>query len=104
MHARECQEALLADEPMGCLDRSTAREIAALVRRMAHERSIGIPLATHDAIMAEAVDRLLIIADGSVGAVQVRADGDLWLRRDVTALEGDEPSDAQKQPGGNRNE
>ena len=57
---------LFADEPTGSLDSRTAREIAALLRRMAHERGIGMLVATHDAIVAEAADRQIAIADGAV--------------------------------------
>jgi hypothetical protein len=35
---------------------------------MAHERCIGIVVTTHDAIVTEAADQLLLIEDGSVGA------------------------------------
>jgi cell division transport system ATP-binding protein len=40
-------QVLLADEPTGNLDRSTAREIMALIRRI-HHRGTTILLATHD--------------------------------------------------------
>jgi hypothetical protein len=39
---------------------------------MAHEHGIGILVATHDAIVTEAVDRLLLIY-GSIGSAWLRA-------------------------------
>jgi putative ABC transport system ATP-binding protein len=55
---------VVADEPTGNLDSMTGREIAALLRRIAHEQSIGMLVATHDNAVVSVVDRVLTISDG----------------------------------------
>ncbi len=57
---------IVADEPTGNLDSMTGRTIANLLRTTAHEQQIGLLIATHDAAVAEASDRVLIIQDGRV--------------------------------------
>jgi putative ABC transport system ATP-binding protein len=56
---------LLADEPTGNLDSSSAREVISLLREL---RSDGqtLVLATHDARVAAAADRVLQLRDGLV--------------------------------------
>jgi ABC-type lipoprotein export system ATPase subunit len=57
---------LTADEPTGNLDTQTAREMAALLRTVAHEEGAGVLVATHDAIVVSAADRVVAIHDGMV--------------------------------------
>lgn len=57
---------IVADEPTGNLDSMTGRTIATLLRNTAHEQQIGLLIATHDAAVAEASDRVLIIQDGRI--------------------------------------
>jgi putative ABC transport system ATP-binding protein len=57
---------LAADEPTGNLDTQTAREIAALLRDIAHEQAVGVLVATHDAIVVAAADRVVSMQDGGV--------------------------------------
>ncbi len=57
---------ILADEPTGNLDSLTARTITALLRDTAHQAQIGLLVATHDAIVVEAADRVLRIQDGRI--------------------------------------
>lgn len=57
---------VVADEPTGNLDSMTGREIAALLRGIAHEQGIGMLVATHDAAVVAVADRVLRIADGVV--------------------------------------
>ncbi|HEU5370568.1 MAG TPA: ABC transporter ATP-binding protein [Ktedonobacterales bacterium] len=57
---------IVADEPTGNLDSMTGRTIATLLRNTAHEQQIGLLIATHDAAIAEASDRVLIIQDGRI--------------------------------------
>ncbi len=58
---------LAADEPTGNLDTQTAREMATLLRTVAHEEGAGVLVATHDAIVVSAADRVVAIHDGIVG-------------------------------------
>ena len=55
---------VVADEPTGNLDSQTARDIAALLRDVAHAQGIGLLVATHDATVVAAADRILQIQDG----------------------------------------
>ncbi|HEX8033874.1 MAG TPA: ABC transporter ATP-binding protein [Ktedonobacterales bacterium] len=55
---------VVADEPTGNLDSMTGREIAALLRGIAHEQGIGMLIATHDTAVVGVADRVLVIADG----------------------------------------
>jgi putative ABC transport system ATP-binding protein len=55
---------IVADEPTGNLDSMTGREITNLLREIAHQRQIGLLVATHDATVVAAADRVLHIQDG----------------------------------------
>jgi putative ABC transport system ATP-binding protein len=56
---------LLADEPTGNLDSSSAREVLSLLRELRSEGQTLV-LATHDARVAAAADRVLQLRDGLV--------------------------------------
>ena len=60
---------LAADEPTGNLDMRTAREVAALLRGLAHEQGIAILVATHDATVVGMADRVVAIQDGVLSEV-----------------------------------
>ncbi len=55
---------MVADEPTGNLDSQTGRAVALLLRDVAHSEAIGMLIATHDASIAAAADRVLQIRDG----------------------------------------
>jgi ABC-type lipoprotein export system ATPase subunit len=55
---------VVADEPTGNLDSLTSRAIISLLRDIAHDQRIGMLVATHDAAVVAAADRLLNIQDG----------------------------------------
>jgi putative ABC transport system ATP-binding protein len=57
---------LVADEPTGTLDTRTGREMAAMLASLAHERGIGVLVATHDAGVVEVADRVLTLRDGAL--------------------------------------
>ncbi|TMF47524.1 MAG: ABC transporter ATP-binding protein [Chloroflexi bacterium] len=57
---------IVADEPTGNLDSLTGRAIANLLRDTAHYAGIGLLVATHDATVVEAADRVLQIQDGRI--------------------------------------
>jgi putative ABC transport system ATP-binding protein len=59
---------IVADEPTGNLDSVTGRDITNLLREIAHQRQIGLLVATHDPIVAAAADRVLHIQDGQIVA------------------------------------
>jgi lipoprotein-releasing system ATP-binding protein len=55
---------LLADEPTGNLDEHTAAELHALLREMHREHGLTSVIATHNAALAAACDRVLRLEDG----------------------------------------
>jgi putative ABC transport system ATP-binding protein len=57
---------IVADEPTGNLDSITGRVITNLLRDIAHQTQIGLLVATHDATVVAAADRVLNIQDGKI--------------------------------------
>jgi putative ABC transport system ATP-binding protein len=57
---------LLADEPTGNLDSTSARDVMALLRTMHDERGQTIVLVTHDARFAARADRVITMRDGTI--------------------------------------
>jgi putative ABC transport system ATP-binding protein len=57
---------LLADEPTGNLDSTSARDVMALLRTMHDERGQTIVLVTHDARVAARADRVITMRDGAI--------------------------------------
>ena len=60
---------IVADEPTGNLDSLTGRAITNLLRDIAHQTQIGLLVATHDAVVVAAADRILSIQDGKITEV-----------------------------------
>ena len=59
-------ELILADEPTGELDSSTAREILTLFRRVVVEQHITFLMVSHDPLVDEYVDGILQLKDGQI--------------------------------------
>jgi putative ABC transport system ATP-binding protein len=57
---------ILADEPTGELDSTTAREILFLFRQIADDEGVTLLVASHDALVDEYVDRVLQLQDGQI--------------------------------------
>jgi putative ABC transport system ATP-binding protein len=57
---------ILADEPTGELDTTTAREILALFRRIVETEGVTILMTSHDPIVLEYVDEVVELRDGQV--------------------------------------
>jgi putative ABC transport system ATP-binding protein len=64
---------LLADEPTGQLDTETAREVVELIRAAAM-RGTTVVMASHDASLAAAADRVVTIEDGRLADTTPSAD------------------------------
>ena len=65
---------LLADEPTGELDSVTATDVLALLRRLNNELGLTTIVVTHDAHVAEAMDRSVAIRDGRTSTEVVHAE------------------------------
>jgi ABC-type lipoprotein export system ATPase subunit len=65
-------EVVLADEPTGELDSTTSSEIFALLRRVNAELGTTVVIVTHDALVAEQVQRTVAIRDGRTSTETVR--------------------------------
>lgn len=61
---------MLADEPTGNLDTTTARNIITLLNRLAHERNYCIVIVTHDMELLDMVDVTYQMRDGVLVRIQ----------------------------------
>lgn len=57
---------IVADEPIEKLDLLTGRLITKLLRDIVQQTGVGLLVVTHDAMVAEAADRILRIHDGVI--------------------------------------
>lgn len=55
---------LLADEPTGQLDSLSAKNVMDILVSLAHERGTAVVVTTHDPILVERADRILVMHDG----------------------------------------
>jgi putative ABC transport system ATP-binding protein len=58
---------ILADEPTGELDSTTAREILTLFRGIVETEKVTLLMASHDPLVDEYVDKTLHLQDGQIG-------------------------------------
>jgi ABC-type lipoprotein export system ATPase subunit len=65
-------QVLLADEPTGELDTTTAHAIFDLLRKVNRELGVTIVVATHDPLVSDQVDRTVSIRDGRVSSEVLR--------------------------------
>lgn len=68
---------LLADEPTGELDSTTAGEVLELLRELNRELALTILIVTHDINVASGADRTIAIRDGRTSTETVRRDAPL---------------------------
>jgi putative ABC transport system ATP-binding protein len=59
-------ELLLADEPTGQLDSETAKQIMRLLRAVVQSEGLTALVATHDPILIDIADSLLVLEDGRI--------------------------------------
>jgi ABC-type lipoprotein export system ATPase subunit len=63
---------LLADEPTGELDSSTADEVFGVFRRLNEETGVTVVIVTHDRAITQRVDRVVAMRDGRTSTEIVR--------------------------------
>jgi ABC-type lipoprotein export system ATPase subunit len=63
---------LLADEPTGSVDTTTASQIMDLFRKLNQEMGLTIVIVTHDPRIARKVDRVVAIRDGKTSSELIR--------------------------------
>ena len=57
---------VLADEPTGNLDSTTALDIMSTIRALNRQRGVTVVLVTHERDLAEVADRIITIRDGKI--------------------------------------
>lgn len=55
---------ILADEPTASLDTNRAKQVVALLSKIAHEYNRGVVMITHDTRMLDSVDKIYEMQDG----------------------------------------
>ncbi len=63
---------ILADEPTGNLDSTTADEVFALMRRVNQDKGVAFLMVTHDRELASRCDRTIEIIDGRIATPAAR--------------------------------
>jgi putative ABC transport system ATP-binding protein len=69
---------LLADEPTGNLDSTTAEEVLNALTTLAHEIGLTLIMVTHDPESAARADRILYLRDGHLASENGAANGGDW--------------------------
>lgn len=62
---------LLADEPTGNLDNTTARQVYDLLIKLNEEMNISLVLVTHDEKLAASMDKVLLLSDGNLADIDL---------------------------------
>ncbi|MCW8928850.1 MAG: lipoprotein-releasing ABC transporter ATP-binding protein LolD [Gammaproteobacteria bacterium] len=60
---------LLADEPTGNLDNTTAKQVYELLIKLNEEMNISLVLVTHDEKLASRMDNVLMLSDGNLSHI-----------------------------------
>lgn len=63
---------LFADEPTGELDTATSTEIFNVLRKVSEEQGVTVIVVTHDALVADQVNRTIAIRDGRTSTETLR--------------------------------
>ena len=63
---------LLCDEPTGALDSKTGVMILKLLQDMSNDQNTTVIIVTHNAILAEAADKVIRIKNGQIESIVVK--------------------------------
>ncbi|MDQ1293918.1 MAG: putative transport system ATP-binding protein [Actinomycetota bacterium] len=74
---------LFADEPTGALDGASREQILALLREVTRASGVCVVVVTHDPVVAESADRVLVLVDGVLVEELTGASRDEIARRTV---------------------
>ena len=90
---------ILADEPTGELDSTTAREILSLFQQIVREQNVTFLIVTHDSLVDNYVDYVLYLKDGQVD-IEGSDNGHALAAADMPALVNAVPQPAHGTPKG----
>lgn len=62
---------LLADEPTGNLDNTTAKQVYELLIKLNEEMNVSLVLVTHDENLAARMDNVFMLSDGNLSSIDV---------------------------------
>lgn len=88
---------LLADEPTGAVDTTTATQIFRALRRLNEETGVTVIIVTHDRGVAKNVDRVVSIVDGKTSSEYVRKKSYVEELNELDRMSGVEESETHEE-------
>lgn len=88
---------LLADEPTGAVDTTTATQIFKALRRLNEETGVTVIIVTHDRGVAKNVDRVVSIVDGKTSSEFVRKKSYVEELNELDRMSGVEESETHEE-------
>jgi ABC-type lipoprotein export system ATPase subunit len=88
---------LLADEPTGAVDTSTATQIFRALRRLNEQTGVTVIIVTHDRGVASNVDRVVAISDGKTSSEFIRKKSYKEELEELDRMVGVEESDTHEE-------
>lgn len=88
---------ILADEPTGAVDTSTATQIFKALRRLNEETGVTVIIVTHDRGVAKRVDRVVAISDGKTSSEFIRKRSYSEELEELDRMSGVEESDTHEE-------
>lgn len=88
---------ILADEPTGAVDTSTATQIFKALRRLNEETGVTVIIVTHDRGVAKRVDRVVAISDGKTSSEFIRKRSYKEELKEIDRMSGVEDSDTHEE-------
>ena len=88
---------LLADEPTGAVDTSTATQIFKALRKLNEETGVTVIIVTHDRGVAKRVDRVVAISDGKTSSEFIRKRSYSEELEELDRMSGVEDSDTHEE-------